>query len=223
MNNENIIAEMTRVIGKYRNCPNIEIECRLGWFTGYNFDTNIQKRYYDIILNQLMKCDDLKHTFEQTSVFINKHLRIIVDDDDNTNMDTHIKKRVEIIDFKLEGTPYDLRISVCSETPVHQIMTLSDCVKLRDRNRHTFRYKTWRYDITHSVSHNSVNKYVTDNHVYECELELDMKQANQQQISSLYLAQSMFCKIKDIIQIQIDGELIYLKKNLLLNKKAFKA
>lgn len=211
---QNIIFEISRVIEKYRNSPNIEIECRLGWFTGHTFDTNIQKRYYDNILKQLMKCHELTHTFEQTSVYFNKHVRIIADDDTKKVLDVHIKKRIEIIDFKLEGTPYDLRISVCVENPVQQAQVLDDCVKLRDRNRHSFRYKTWRYDITHSVSHN---------HVYECEIELDINQSNIKQLSSLYLAQSMFCKIHDIIHISIDGEVIHLKKNLLLNKKAYKA
>ena len=117
-----IYNELQYVISKYRRLPNVEIELRLGWKDNGVFKTDIQEHFHNMIKKRfehtIQKTNDqfFRKTLEETNVYICNKKRIITDMNNNI-LQCHHKKKLENIDIQLEGTPYDLRISVSVEKP----------------------------------------------------------------------------------------------------------
>jgi hypothetical protein len=216
-----IYNELQTIISKHRNKNNVEIELRLGWKQSGKFNTNIQKHFYETIKKRfehtIEKTQDkiFKKKESKTFVFIYNKKRIITDEHHNI-IDCHYKKKIETIDIALEGTPYDLRISVSVEKPCDyekNILELAQPIRCRQRTQYMYK-NIWSYDLTEIVLLKPPDdKYSVSNKVYEFELELICPR--NKKYTTTYLAQSGMQKILDIIYMN-DKELIHLK-NLVFN------
>jgi hypothetical protein len=192
-----IVYELRGLLDKYRHEPHIEIELRLGWKSRQRFDTNIGKNYSDMIYN-ILSPTPFKRTDETTHVYVHNNVRVITDAHTGTPLVCQKKRKIEIHDILLHGTPFDLRVSVCQELPV----PLPPSYKfLRSRERTTWKYKTWSYDLTHARSANPREESAETLDSYEFELELDLAQANREQLTSQYIAHSTVMKVFDLLYI----------------------
>ena len=190
-----MFEELVRVIERYRGLPNVEIEIRLGWKRPDRFDTNIGESFFETVKETLEK-SVLKRSVHESSVYTHGVLRRVVSRD---RADVHKKKRLEIVDFDLPGTPYDARVSVCQETPVRLTHSNHEWCFLRNRHRTCYEYKMWRYDLTKCVLAKPVDDFAEDIVSYELELELDVFKADGH--SSSYLARSAVLKIVDLVEM----------------------
>jgi hypothetical protein len=206
-----LFHELVRVIEHYRNLRNVEIEIRIGWkHEQPRFSTDIGRSFFNTILDTL-STSNLERIDETTDVHIQGVLRRITGPKGTV---LQKKKRIETIDFSAEGTPYDIRISVCQEIPVTQ-STHDAWSFLRRRKRTSFRYKMWHYDMSECTLSKPVDEYVEDLCSYEFELELDTR--NIQGLSSSYIAHSGVVKVLDILYMN-DFEKINLKSTHLTSR-----
>ena len=137
MNFHKICDTVEPILDKYKNEEYIEMEFRLGKFNGTFFDTNIGEKMYISILNGLNKYTGWDRIVQsETEVFFREKDNLRITIDESTNEETIIKKeRVHVEDFKkLEGTPFDIRFSVCKEIPMdHDYESEMDGKKTKTR------------------------------------------------------------------------------------------
>lgn len=206
MNNK-LLNELTRVIDTYRNVPNVEIELRLGFWNERGFRTCVGKKCFDNIQSVLEQSKAMKRwPIEVSDVHTHKLLRRVTVTSPKQSTVVHKKKKLEFVDFSAPGTPFDIRLSVCQEIPVST--KNNEWCFLRNRQRTTFSYKMWKYDITECTLSKPIDEYTDHVKSYEVELELDLKKAGK--CSSAYLAESGVLKIVDLLQMS-DTEKIHLK------------
>jgi len=191
-----IVYELRGLLDKYRNEPHIEIELRLGWKGRKRFDTNIGKIYSDMIYN-ILAPTPFERTDETTHVYVHNNVRVITDAT-GIPMVSQKKRKIEIHDILLHGTPFDLRVSVCQELPT---LVPPNYTFLRSRERTTWKYKNWKYDLTHARSAESYDKTAESLDSYEFELELDLAEANRKQLTSQYIAHATVMKLFDLVYI----------------------
>lgn len=224
-----IIKELEKIIQRYRYIPHVEIELRFGWNQHINnfktFDTNIQERYFTPLLNVIKESYTEKKVFSKhhvynSSVFVDPVSNARVVRHSNNYVEAHIKTKIEVVDFEIEGTPFDIRICVSIEEPFREYIDFSRLVPIRTRQRDTFVYKMWNYDLTSSIYNEPVNNV---KQVYEFEIELDCYNANNNgDISSLYLSNSLVLKLQDIVKMKLaDNEKIHLKNYRLVSNKVY--
>lgn len=199
-----LFHEIQRLLERHQHKPHVEIEVRFGWKQDTYFDTNIQREFYDNIYHKL-DSPTLYKTEEKSKIYIWKNMRVIVV---NNRIQLVQRKRiVEFVDLRLEGTPFDIRLSVCQEIPVkiypENILNLATLI--RERSRSTFQYKMWSYDLT------SVFVPYTGETVFEFEIELNAR-AVDGKTSLVYLAHSLALKIQDVASWTVNKcEKIHLK------------
>lgn len=221
--------ELLRIIDTYRTVPFVEIEIRFGWKSQLGFDTNIGKSSFAHILSALrtsgLPCAEHEVV---TNVYTNGRTRIITDMDHNI-IDKHVKRKVELIDIHAHGTPFDVRVSVCTERPLtnrsHSSCAdntyLHTCTHVRKRTRSSYVYKNmWRYDLTDSIASVPPHELAMDLETFEVEIELDVRSANRQRVSSVYLAHSAALKILDILQLN-PHEKINLKSTDVCDRRTY--
>lgn len=192
-----IVYELRNLLEKYRHEQHIEIELRLGWKDSRRFNTNIGKHYSDMIYN-IMAPTPFKRTDETTNVYVHNNVRVITDATTGTPLVCQKKRKIEMHDILLHGTPFDLRMSVCQELPATLPPTFEF---LRSRARTTWKYKTWTYDLTHVRSADPQEDTTESLDTYEFELELDLAQANREQLTSQYIAHATVMKLFDLLYI----------------------
>lgn len=221
--------ELQRIIETYRSVPFIEIEIRLGWKHASNgFDANIGKTYLDWIRDKLDHSSLLCTGRDVVSNVYSHHrtLSRIITDDKHNIIDRHVKRKLETVDLYAPGTPFDIRISVCTETPFAKgsrgahIPHITDCSFVRKRVRTTYEYKMWRYDTTLCVADKPPNLFVMDKDTFEFELELDVTAANRECTSSTYLTHSAIMKICDILTMNAKEE-IHLKSTDVCDRRRY--
>lgn len=211
--------ELERMIHKYRYLPHVEIEVRFGWSDPKTntFDSNIRERYFTPLRTILSHAFPSYHR-AVTTVFRDPRTKARgVDSADPRHRQLpHVKTKLETVDVRLEGTPFDVRIAASVETPIDP-RVVSHWVPVRTRERDIFRYKMWNYDLTSAVHVEPVHDTVQ---VYEFEIELDCAMANETGITSGYLSESLCLKINDVVHMKLaDNEEIHLKKCSLIGKK----
>lgn len=219
INIDSLYHTLVRVFKTYRKHPHIEIEIRLGWKTSKMFDTNIGKTYYDTILSILSTMQEADISTIQDEIYIFQNRRYITCDN-KKQYNGQYKSRVEFIDFELEGTPFDLRISVCKEEPISiEKQPLPEHVQwLRKRYRKSIRYKMWNYDITQVQLQKPRHDDEDTCTIYEFEIELNNKYEGLQSYSNSYLAHSLYLKILDILQFEYHSEKCNLKNLTIINQ-----
>lgn len=190
-----LVYELERLVSLYRHKPNVEIEIRLGWQRPDKFDTNIGQTYYEAIRHTM---GGLLSTPKTTHVCTYRNMRMITDDRGNI-IDIHKKVKIETIDFLMKGTPFDVRISVCVEIPVHHPPHPQVFVPLRSRDRMSWTHNEWTYDLTRVSRREPDNEYIETLLAYEFELELNPSACASD--TSALIAQSGFAKLCDMLHI----------------------
>ena len=216
---DSLYHTLVRIFKTYRTHPHVEIEIRLGWKTSKMFDTNIGKTYYDTIISILSTMQDADISTIQDEIYIFQNRRYIVSNNKN-RVYGQLKSRIEFIDFELEGTPFDLRISVCKEEPISiEKQPLPEHIPwIRKRNRTSIQYKMWNYDITHVELQKPRNDDEDTCTIYEFEIELNNNYKDLQGYSNSYLAHSLYLKLLDILQFEYHSEKCNLKNLNIINQ-----
>ena len=198
MNFHKICDTVEPILDKYKNEDYIEMEFRLGKFNGTFFDTNIGEKMYITILNGLNKYTGWDRIVQsETEVFYREKDNLRITIDESTNEETIIKKeRVHVEDFKqLEGTPFDIRFSVCKEIPMdHDYESEMDGKKTKTRT--SYIRKNVSIDVT-SISGNTQDMDSEDPFTYQVEFEI-IKPQNVEDRDTLF---NIIHKIKDLFNI----------------------
>ncbi len=195
MNFHKICDTVEPILDKYKNEEYIEMEFRLGKFNGTFFDTNIGEKMYISILKGLSKYTGWDRIVQsETEVFFREKDNLRITIDESTNEETIIKKeRVHVEDFKqLEGTPFDIRFSVCKEIPMdHDYESEMDGKKTKTRT--SYIRKNVSIDVT-SISGNTQDMDSEDPFTYQVEFEI-IKPQNVEDKDTLF---NIIHKIKDL-------------------------
>ena len=198
MNFHKICDTVKPILDKYKNEEYIEMEFRLGKYNGTFFDTNIGKDVYVKLLHGLNKYTGWDRiVMSETDVFYREKDNLRITIDESTNEETIIKKeRVHVEDFKkLEGTPFDIRFSVCKEIPKeHDYDSEMDGKKTKTRT--SFVRKNVSIDMT-SVYGNVDDMDSEDMYTYQVEFEI-IKPQNVEDKDTLF---NIIHKIKDLFNI----------------------
>jgi hypothetical protein len=113
-----IFDKWAPIINAHKNSPGTEIEIRFGRAGRGGFDTNVGQATFKKVLGALERYtewEDKKHT-KATVYYFEGSKRLTVDDETDEQVG-HIKKRVKVDDFVLEGKPLDVRLGVSTEEP----------------------------------------------------------------------------------------------------------
>ena len=198
MNFHKICDTVEPILDKYKNEEYIEMEFRLGKFNGTFFDTNIGEKMYICMLKGLSKYTGWDRIVQsETEVFFREKDNLRITIDESTNEETIIKKeRVHVEDFKqLEGTPFDIRFSVCKEIPMdHDYESEMDGKKTKTRT--SYIRKNVSIDVT-SISGNTQDMDSEDPFTYQVEFEI-IKPQNVEDRDTLF---NIIHKIKDSFNI----------------------
>jgi hypothetical protein len=198
MNVHKICDTTEPILNKFKDEEYIEMEFRLGKYNGTFFDTNIGEKMYVAILKGLNKYTGWERIeTSQTDVFYREKDNLRISIDESTNEETIVKKeRVCVEDFKqLEGTPFDIRFSVCKEIPMeHDYESEMDCKKTKTRT--SYIRKNVSIDVT-SVSGNTQDMDSEDPFTYQVEFEI-MKPQNVEDKDTLF---NIIHKIKDLFNM----------------------
>ena len=203
------------IFKKYRWTPHIEIEVRFGWydrFTGH-FNANINEHFYNLILDKLNSCNKWDQNSTQTIVdyFTKDSVRISTDKKKKI-INKCLKRKLETHDVLLYGTPYDIRISVCLETPIDN-SKYNTFVYTRNKERNSFVYKMWSYDLTKvEIPINHFKDRFKDSNISH-EFEIELRDINMD-YDNAYISKSICMKIQDILEIS--DEKIHLRKAVLV-------
>jgi hypothetical protein len=204
------IRRVSELVERYRATKNLEVEIRLGYFKGNNFEPTVSENFFEKIRKNLDSSDIFKVTTEETTDFYNKDSirKTVVSSENNISL---IKKtRLHTVDYTFEGTPYDIRFSFSKETPVK--IFEEPVIYTRNKKRTSYQYKVWKYDLTEvSYIENSlpIKKY-------EVELEIvGTLNSVLKNMSKYYLIHSSLLKIKDISNFceDEDSEINFLYKS----------
>src|SRR6056300_1664190 len=174
MNVHKICDTIEPILNKFKDEEYIEMEFRLGKYNGWE-----------------------RIETSQTDVFYREKDNLRISIDESTNEETIVKKeRVWVEDFKqLEGTPFDIRFSVCKEIPMeHDYESEMDCKKTKTRT--SYIRKNVSIDVT-SVSGNTQDMDSEDPFTYQVEFEI-MKPQNVEDKDTLF---NIIHKIKDLINM----------------------
>ena len=186
------IGEIVEQLYNYREKKNIEIEARLGFFNIGKFDSNITEFFFNKI----------KKKFDNTSTWINveninktdyyyNKIRISVEDDGTTECVE--KKRFKNLDYEIDDSPLDFRISFSQENNVHNKDYLNkDNLFTRVKNRIRYEHENVYFDLTEvTTENNSVSET-------SYEIEIEIKPNDK---SCLYNSIDLVLKSLDLVNI----------------------
>lgn len=183
---EPAIKTLEELIKKYKKLNNVEIEIKLGRIDEKFIAGIHSEKFYDKI----------KTTLDNYSGWDSVQKEEIIDyikDSYRKSNDVIIhKERLESVNFNFEGTPYDFRICVSTETPCN-LKSFKHSL-IRRKNRVSYVYKECKLDLTRVEEENS------DEIVENEEFEVELIKLNSN-TSDLYRAHSAILKIRDIINI----------------------
>lgn len=192
---QQVVESLANVIEEYKDTQNLEIEIRIGYLTPDGFDTNIGKDFFSKIGDQLADADcwnDVK--FEKSTDYFLNNRRLTVNDEVKTT--TCIKKiKLKTIDYRFEGTGFDIRVSLSSEIPSPKFSpTLAQMQRYKERTSYV--RKHLRYDLTKVTTSENALKKVS----YEVEVE-SMRVPPSTEMSRQYFVHDMLLKIGDIVSM----------------------
>ena len=150
MDVEKLCDKIWPIVCKYRSISHVEMEMRLGKFNGKVFDTNVGKATFDRVLIGLRKYTEWEQVRTiKSEVFYRESDGVRITLDETTNEETIVRKeRVKNEDFKkLKDSPYDVRFSVSSETPLTTDIN-RDMDKKKTKDRMSFIRKNLSIDMT---------------------------------------------------------------------------
>lgn len=188
----NCIQQITESYYKYKDNSDIEIESRLGFFNIGKFDTNVTEEFFLKIKNKFDNTNiwDNVEKINKTDFYYEK-IRISIEDDGTTECIQ--KKRLEKLDFEIEDSPFDFRISFSSEKNVpNKNYTSKEGLYTRFKKRTRYILKDLYFDLTIVTTENNA---VVDK-TYEIEIEIKPNDK-----SCLYNSVNLLLKTLDIINI----------------------
>lgn len=182
------INVLEKLIKKFKNQHNIEIEIKLGRVDDNKFVPGIMSEsFYNKIKKTLDDCKKWENVIQVNTVeYINKNLRKI----DNK---IYSKKRIENHVFTFNGTPYDFKISVSEENLIEDLNTIQHDL-IRKKNRTSYIYKECKFDLTMVEEENDDEIIVNE------EFEIELIKLNSKTQDN-YRAFSALLKIKDVINM----------------------
>ena len=186
------IQKITESYYKHKDDSDIEIEARLGFFNIGKFDTNVTEEFFLKIKNKFDKTStwDSVEKINKTDYYYDK-IRISIEDDGTTECIQ--KKNLEKLDFEIENSPFDFRISFSSEKNVpNKNYTSKEGLYTRVKERTRYTLKDVYFDLTVVTTENNavVNK------TYEIEIEI---KSNDK--SCLYNSINLVLKTIDVINM----------------------
>ena len=193
------IIELKPYFDKYKDIENLEVEFRIGYLeeddNNQYFNSFVSKDFFTKIMNVLKTSKSwVSEDRKITKDYFDNDMRLSID---CNGKKTCIKKqKICVIDFTFDGTPFDIRVSFSKEIPILESLFKPKNPKTvynREKDRMSYKYKTWTYDIT---SVKTVENTVEDV-VFEIELEADLTSLNK--MSTSYFIHSSLLKIKDIV------------------------
>lgn len=205
-------TRLQTIFDKYKDKENIEIEIRFGWFDRIKkrFNSDINETYYNMLKKSFETSSIWNNTKNtKTKEYITKSGFRVVFDNNDKKLHTFKKVKLENIDVYVNHSPFDIRISICRETPLfHKENTWTH---VRHKNRDSYSYKMWSYDITkvYVPTEYIRDPYIDTNYTYEFEIEY---KPTYHSTNSTYLSTSICMKIKDILIIEDKNNL----KNIVL-------
>jgi len=181
--------------------PFAEIEIRLGTITRKNFDSSIDKKYFEKIKESLESGDWKSIVNKNTIEYIKDNLKLITDvttDSKDTKSELILKEKVKTEDFQINSSPFDIRYCISQEFKLNsQINTFSKKDTLtRTKTRKSFVNENFKYDLT-IVNEN--NNGITKTK-YETEIELLVTNETLSW-KPCYVNDFLECKIYDLINI----------------------
>ena len=186
------IAEIVEQFYIYKEKKNIEIEARLGFFNIGKFDSNITEFFFNKIKE---KFDNTKtwinvEKISKTDYYYNK-IRISIEDDGTTECIE--KKRFKNLDYEIDDSPLDFRISFSQENNVPNKNYLNkDNLFTRVKNRTRYEHNSVYFDLTEVITENnsvSETRY---------EIEIELKKNDK---SCLYNSINLVLKALDLVNI----------------------
>jgi len=178
----------------YLRIPFVEIEVRLGTFTGNKFDSSVDRKYFEYILFELESHGSWKNIIFQESVdYINDNNKLINDADLLI-----MKENVLTNTIQVKNSPFDIRFSVNQEFEINSYknsFNKKDSV-VRNKKRKSFISDHFKYELTEvSETINNITKVK-----YELEIELLVNKETLTWTSE-YINDFLECKIYDLINI----------------------
>lgn len=186
------IQKITESYYKHKDDSDIEIEARLGFFNIGKFDTNVTEEFFLKIKNKFDKTSTWNNIekINKTDYYYDK-IRISIEDDGTTECIQ--KKNLEKLDFEIENSPFDFRISFSSEKNVpNKNYTSKEGLYTRVKERTRYTLEDVYFDLTIVTTENNavVNK------TYEIEIEIKPNDK-----SCLYNSINLVLKTIDIINM----------------------
>ena len=176
----------------YLRIPFVEIEIRLGTIDiNKNFDSNVDKNYFEKILRDLELYNSWKNiNYQESTDYINDNIRL----NDNLIM----KENVITNTIQIKNSPFDIRFSVNQEFMLNSYKNSfnnKDSV-IRNKKRKSFIAENFKYDLTEVIQIiNNITKIK-----YEIEIELLINE-NTLSWTPQYINEFLECKIYDLINI----------------------
>ena len=175
-----------------------EVELRFGFIDNEtrNFQSHIPKELFDHILMIFHSGKKWSHKSCTKSVdYYRGNIRVTHDKNNNP----YCIQKVRLGSSDIKNTHVDLRLSICTESPIHLPEDVDPTQELRDQNfdtirekvRYTFHYKElWKYDFT-----------IVNDSIYEIEVELLHPRESLKKYTVQYLSESITLKVGDIIKM----------------------
>lgn len=185
-----------------------ELEFRLGNTVvkgrSKHFTPGVQEDMFKTILKTLLTGSWESHTRVVEQDLIQGDTRVTLAEDGRVKRAV-TKRPLWAQDIEMANGPFDFRISAASEVDVTarlgptELQNLISMAKIRRlKDRQSFVYKFWRFDLTLVQFDTHANDAVDAGVVYEVELEVKGGAPLDRADHSLYLAESSILKVLDI-------------------------
>ena len=188
---DSVKEELIEFIKSLEDGSDIEVEFRLGIKFPDRFSSNITKDIYLIIKNKLDKSASkgiFKKTSSEIKDFFQNGLRKSV-----SEFETVVIKKEKLFtrDVLINISPMDIRVSVSKEILKENDISFENYNYMRSKNRITYNYKNWNYDLTEITTFKNGLEEIT----YEFEIEIINNDFSEKNINS------SFQKINEIIEM----------------------
>ena len=177
---------------------NPEIELRFGKCIQNAFQSSLPKQTFTNVLSIFQSSNAWSYRNVSSSVdYFRGNLRITMEKDKTLICIKKIKLGTS--DIKNPDHPFDLRLSISTESPCDIPSDIDTTKPLEQQNfdtirlkeRHTFHYKEiWKYDFT-----------IVNNEVFEIEVELIDPKNTLKMYTTAYLVDSIYLKVNDILRL----------------------
>jgi hypothetical protein len=159
------------VIDKYKTNPNIEIEIRFGRKASNHFDTNVGIDSFKKLLLSLELYNGWESKSHETSTiyYFDGSKRVCINEETEEQVG-QIKNRLKVVDFSLDGHPFDVRLGISTELPF-EYDGEETSTEQKTRERWSFVRKNLSIDLS-MVKGNPDDKDCDDDTSYQVELEI---------------------------------------------------